>query len=154
MESRTIVCVGAVVKRGETLLAVRQAEGHSLAGQWTIPWGILEQGESPAAAAIREVAEEAAIVASVDGLLGVQELPDPQRGWFALLYMCRHVSGTPQPDNRETDAAGYFSLREIDELSDPIEPWSEWVIRKALRGDLTMTPANPENPFYPEVGFI
>lgn len=150
----TVVCVGAAVRRGNRLLAVRQAPGHSLEGQWTIPWGTLEAGESPAAAAVRETLEESGIVASVDGLLGVQELPDPQRGGFALIFCCTHVSGEPEPDHRETDAAGYFSLQELDALSDPIEPWSEWLMRKTLAGDLTLTTESPGNPFAPEPGYI
>ena len=63
---RTRVCVGAVVTRGERVLLVRQSKGHSLEGQWTVPWGHLESGESPAAAAIREAKEEGGVDAVVD----------------------------------------------------------------------------------------
>ena len=48
--AETAVCVGAVVRRDDSVLLVRQSPGHSLAGQWTIPWGQLtklrrEQGD-------------------------------------------------------------------------------------------------------------
>jgi ADP-ribose pyrophosphatase YjhB (NUDIX family) len=52
MEAQTVVCVAALVRKGDSILLVRQASGHSLQGQWTVPWGRLEAGESPAAAAL------------------------------------------------------------------------------------------------------
>src|SRR5690349_8654952 len=57
--------VGAVVMRAEEVLLVRQSPGHPLEGQWTIPWGRVEPGESPASAALREVQEEGGVTATV-----------------------------------------------------------------------------------------
>lgn len=152
MTARTVVCVGAVVRREDRLLAIRQAQGHALEGQWTIPWGRLDAGESPAAAAVRETSEEAGIVAAVEGLVGAQELPE--HGWIALVYLCRHVAGTPEPDHRETDAARYLSLQELEALPDPIEAWSEWLMRRALKEELRVTLESPSNPYRPKSGFI
>jgi 8-oxo-dGTP diphosphatase len=121
---------------------------------WTIPWGRLENGESPAVGALREVYEEAGIKASVDGLLGMQELPDPQIGWLALVHLCRHISGDPVPDNRETDAARYLTIAEMDELSEPIEPWSDWLMKRVLCGDFTLTLGSETNPYNPKFGFV
>lgn len=143
---RTVVCVSAVVRRGDRILLVRQSEGHSLAGQWTVPWGRLEDGEAPAAAALREVREEGGIEAEVEGLLGVQVLPDPWRGWIALVYLCRHLDGTAGPRDAECDAAGYFSLDELGSLDEPIERWSDWLVRRVLAGRFTMTSNDSSNP--------
>jgi 8-oxo-dGTP diphosphatase len=107
--SKTELFVGAVVRRDDDVLLVRQSVGHSLAGQWTIPWGRVDAGESPMAAVIREVREEAGVEAAVEGLLGVQELPEPQEGGVALVYLCRHLSGDLIPRDTETDAARYYS---------------------------------------------
>lgn len=65
---RMVVCVGAVVLQGERVLFVRQAQGHPLEGQRSIPWGIVEPGESPDAAALRETQEESGVA---DGWLPV-----------------------------------------------------------------------------------
>ena len=143
---RTVVCVSAVVRRGDRILLVRQSEGHPLAGQWTVPWGHLEDGEAPAAAVRREVREEGGIEADVEGLLGVQVLPDPWRGWIALVYLCRHLDGAPGPRDTECDAAGYFSLDELNGLDEPIEPWSHWLVRRVLAGLFTLTSNDPSNP--------
>jgi len=151
----TVVCIGAIVKKESRVLLVRQAAGHSLAGQWTIPWGRLERGESAAAAALREVMEESGVVAKVEGLLGVQELPSRWQGWLAIVYQCQHVSGEAVPDGRETDAARYFSEEELDSLVEPIEPWSEWLVRRVFSGNVTITRGgDPSNPFGASVGFV
>ena len=34
-----VVCIAAVVRKADRILLVRQAPGHSLQGQWTVPWG-------------------------------------------------------------------------------------------------------------------
>ena len=70
-----VVCVGAVVCKADQVLLVRQPQGHSLQGQWTIPWGRLDPGESPSAAVLRETWEEGSVRAEIAGLLGVQEIP-------------------------------------------------------------------------------
>lgn len=146
--SETVVCVGAVVKRGDRILLVRQSKGHSLEGQWTVPWGRVGSGESPALAVLREVREEAGVTASIEGCLGVQELPDPWPGWIALVYLCRHVDGTLRPADPETDAAAYYSLSELDELREPMEPWSNWLIRRVFAGQITLIQSDPTNPLH------
>ena len=143
----TVVCVGALVMKGAEILLVRQAPGHSLAGQWTIPWGRLEQGESPSTAAVRETLEEAGVVVRVAGLLGVQELPRPWAGWLALIYLCRYESGQPKADDRETDAAAFMSLATLDSLREPVEPWSGWLVRRAFAGRMSVATTDTTNPF-------
>lgn len=155
MMRETVVCVGAVVMHGEKVLLVRQAAGHSLAGQWTIPWGRVENGESTAAAAIREAYEEGGVIAQVEGLLGVQELPSPWQGWFALVYQCQHVGGQPAPDVRETDAALYCSEGEMNSLREPIEPWSAWLVRRVLSGKTALIRGgDQDNPFAGSPSFL
>lgn len=152
--SETIVCVGAVVYQGDEILLARQAKGHSLEGQWTIPWGRLDRGESPMTAAIRETSEEAGIVAEVEGLLGVQELPAPWSGWLGLIYLCRHVSGDPKPQDREMDAARYFAKRELTEMDERVEPLSAWLAERFYRGDLKVIPPNLSNPLQARGSFL
>ncbi len=154
MTSESVTCVGALVMYGESLLAIRQAAGHELQGQWTFPWGRLDPGESPSSAAIREVAEETGVVARIRGLVGVQELPHPWSGWNALVYLCEHVDGDPTPDDRETDAAQYFTLTQLNDLDEPVEAWSRWLMVRALRGELTVIEASASNPYSPSLGFL
>jgi 8-oxo-dGTP diphosphatase len=146
MTPQTVVCVGAVVRKGERVLLVRQAPGHSLQGQWTVPWGRLEAGESPAAAAARETQEEGGVRAEVEGLLGVHELAAPWEGWIALVYLCRHVEGECAPDGMETDAARYFDAAELA-AQEPIEPWTAWVIHRVFAGKFQVIQSKATHPF-------
>ncbi|MDT8307666.1 MAG: NUDIX domain-containing protein [Anaerolineae bacterium] len=149
---RIVVCVGAVVRKQEKVLLVRQAEGHSLAGEWSIPWGVVEPGEAPDQAALRETAEESGVTAVMEGLLGYQQFP-----WetaVALIFLCRHLSGTPTADGIETDAAAYFSLEELSTLGEPVEEWCAWLIRRVLLGKAHLIPPLPENPEAPLAAFF
>lgn len=149
---RWALCVGAVVLRGDRVLWVRQAKGHSLEGQWSIPWGFVDVGEGAEEAAVRETLEEAGVHAEVRGLLGVQNLRN--EGWLALVYLCQHLRGDPASDGRETDEAGYFSMEELEALDEPIEVWCEWLVRRVLSGDYHLTPPLPGNPYNPRMAFL
>ena len=151
--AETVVCVGTVVLQGNRALFVRQASGHPLEGQWSIPWGILDPGESPDAAALRETLEEGGITAAADGLLGIQNLR--REGWVAIIFLCQHVSGAPTSDGgRETDGAGYFSLEEMDAFDEPFEPWCEWLVRRVLGGEYRAIAPEPANPYQPRTAFF
>jgi len=149
----TVICVGTVILQGERALFVRQAKGHPLEGQWSIPWGIPDPGESPDAAALRETLEEGGITAATDGLLGMQNLR--REGWVAIIFLCLHVSGAPTSDGGiETDGAAYFSLEEMDAFDEPFEPWCEWLVRRVLGGDCRTIPLEPANPYRPRTAFF
>lgn len=147
-----VVCAGAVVLQGTRALLIRQAQGHSLAGQWSIPWGIVDSEETPEDAALRETYEESGIKAEIDGLLGIQNLPTP--GWLGIIFLCHHVDGEPAPDGIETDKAAYLSLSEIDTFNEPFEPWCKWMARRVLKGNYTLIPAAPGNPYFPRQAFL
>lgn len=151
---KTQLYVGAVVQRDGEVLLVRQSPGHSLAGQWTIPWGHVDAGESPTAAALREVLEEGGVEAIVEGLLGVQELPAPLQGGVGLVYLCRHVGGDLRPSDNETDASRYVSLVTLDAMTEPKEPWSDWLIRRLFAGTLTITRIDETNPLQRAGSFL
>jgi ADP-ribose pyrophosphatase YjhB (NUDIX family) len=149
---RMAVCVGAVVLRAGRVLFVRQAQGQSLAGQWSIPWGVVDNDESPEEAALRETIEESGIKAEIDGLLGIQNLPGA--GWLGIAFLCHHVEGEPASDGVETDRAAYFTLEEMDAFDETFEPWCEWLARRVLSGEYTVTPYEPNNPYQPRGAFL
>lgn len=148
-----VLCVGAVVMKDEGVLLVRQSQGHALEGQWSIPWGFVDEDEFPDAAACRETLEESGIEAEIIGLLGIQELHD--RGWIAVVFQCRYIAGTPTPEGgRETDRAGFFSLDEIEAFEEPIEPWCAWIVRRVLEGKHQVIPSETSNPYDPLKAFL
>jgi ADP-ribose pyrophosphatase YjhB (NUDIX family) len=149
---RMAVCVGAVVLRDNDILFVRQSKGHALEGQWSIPWGVVEPGEAPEAAVLRETREESGILARLDGLLGFQNLR--AAGWIGLIFLCHHDGGTPAPDGVETDAAAYFSLAELDAPDEPIEPWCKWIVARVLAGQCQVIAPIGDNPYQPRLAFL
>ena len=152
--TETVVCVGAVVRRKETVLLVRQSPGHSLERQWTIPWGEVDRGESLTAAVLREIEEEGGITAQVEGLLGVQELPEPWLGMIGILFLCTHVDGTPIPDMRETDAARYFGADQLDSIAESLEPLSAWLVRRVLANEFELLKTNNLGPYDPSPTYL
>lgn len=122
--------VGAVVLKNDGILLIRQAKGHSLEYQWSIPWGSIEFGEAPDKAALRETLEESNIQARVEGLIGIQNIG--KHNSLGIIFLCKHQKGTPKPDGYETDRAKYFTLRQIEAFDEHIEVWCRWLIIRIL----------------------
>ena len=70
--SRPLVGVGAVVWDGARVLLERRGQPPAQ-GSWAIPGGLVELGETAAAAVRREVLEECGIDIDVDAMLGLFE---------------------------------------------------------------------------------
>ncbi len=92
---------------------------------WNLPGGLVEEGEAPWDAAIREVREEVGVTAEVERLVGLYWKPESDDLVFA--FACRAVSGTPGLSD-EADDVGYFAL---DALPPNTAPKHEERIRDA-----------------------
>jgi len=112
--------VTAVVIRGEDVLLVRRADN----GQWTPVTGIIDPGEEPAVAAVREVEEEADVIATAERLVyvGVTPPTEYENGdksqYLDLVFRLRWESGDPSPADGENTEAGWFSLSALPEMSE------------------------------------
>lgn len=69
---RRLDVVAAVVVRDGRLLMTRRPAGGPLGGQWELPGGKLEPGESPEHALVREVREELGVAARAGRTLLVE----------------------------------------------------------------------------------
>ncbi len=158
---KMVVCVGSVVLQQERALFVRQTYG-AYKGRWTIPWGFVcaEDGmpQPPDVAALREVKEEAGVTAVITGLLGIQNdvvrTGSRDEPWLYVLFQCRHQNGIPTPDGQETDAAVYLSLAEMDSFAEEIEPFSNWLTRRVLRGENSIIRQSNETMFPPHTAYL
>lgn len=126
------------MRREDALLFVRQTYGR-LKGQWLLPTGVVDPGETVDTAARREVYEEAGIEAEIEGLLAIHTVGGENQHLF-LCFLGRHVSGEPTPSGDETDRAVYLTLAEMDGLDEPFEPVSEAIARRVLSGDHSLLP--------------
>jgi len=70
--NRPEICVGAVVVDDDRLLMIRRGHGPG-AGEWSIPGGRVERGETLIEALVREVFEETNVEIVVDHFLGFAE---------------------------------------------------------------------------------
>ncbi len=112
--------VTAVVLRGSDVLLVRRAD----TGEWTPVTGIIDPGEEPAYAAVREVEEEAGVSAVAERLAWVR-VTDPvvypngdRSQYLDLVFRLRWTGGDPHPADGENTEARWFPLDALPEMSD------------------------------------
>ena len=124
---------GAVVHDGR-LLMVRRASRRGR-GNWQLPGGFIEPDETIEQAVVREVQEEAGVMAEVEGVLGLRNRYDQDVGnGIYIVLLLKPVSGEPKADGREVDQAGYFTLEQIRELN-PLPPVNWEIAQRALSPD-------------------
>jgi ADP-ribose pyrophosphatase YjhB (NUDIX family) len=110
---------GVVLNDAEQVLLVRRAD----TGRWALVAGILEPGEQPAVALVREVQEETAVVVEVERLVSVESLPPSsypngdQVQFLDLCFRCRPVSGEPRVNDDESLEVAWFALSALPDLS-------------------------------------
>jgi ADP-ribose pyrophosphatase YjhB (NUDIX family) len=113
--NRATVGAGAVVVRDARLLLVRITYGWAQ-GRWLIPSGEQHPGESLAECAVRELQEEAGLRGRAGAIAAVRSLATPSGSDTFIAFHANADPGDPQPDGRETDAARFLSLDEIEQL--------------------------------------
>ncbi|MFC8682744.1 NUDIX domain-containing protein [Microbacterium ureisolvens] len=113
-----LVGVTAVVLRdGKVLLGRRSDNGHL-----TPVTGIVDPGEEPADAAVRETLEEADVVCRVERLAWVHQIPrvtydnGDQSDYLDITFRCSWVSGEPYPADGEMTEVGWYDVAALGEL--------------------------------------
>src|SRR5262249_32429910 len=89
---RTLVVAGLIADGPRILLTQRRAD-HRLPLQWEFPGGKVEPGEAPAAALVRELAEEVGITVEVGAIWDVLFHAYPAFDLVMLVYICRITDG-------------------------------------------------------------
>ncbi len=114
---RPVVGIGGVViDQGRTLLIRRGSE--PLLGEWSIPGGTLELGESLQEGVVRELLEETGIEVRVldlievfdrvfpeDGAIGAEAKRKPRFHFVIADYLCERLGGEPRAGSDVTDVA-------------------------------------------------
>lgn len=107
-------------ERGEQeILLVRRSDN----GQWTPVTGIIDPGEQPAVAAVREVAEEAAVRATPERLVAVTVTDmvvydnGDRTQYLDLIFRMRWEDGDPAPADGENTDARWFPLGALPPLT-------------------------------------
>jgi mutator protein MutT len=116
-----LVGVGAIIIEGDRVLLVKRGKAP-MSGEWSIPGGALELGETLRQAAVREVLEEAGLLVEPADLLGVydrvvRDAEDRVLYHYVLVdFLCRSAGGDLQAAGDAADAR-WFKKRELSDLS-------------------------------------
>ncbi|MGZ0067673.1 NUDIX hydrolase [Microbacterium arborescens] len=114
-----LVGVTAVVFRDEKVLLGKRADN----GRWQPVSGIVDPGEEPADAAVRECHEEAGIVVRAERLALVHQIPrivyanGDQVDYLDLVFRCSWVSGEPHPADGELTEVGFYDLGQMTDVA-------------------------------------
>ncbi|MGL4831938.1 MAG: NUDIX domain-containing protein [Propionibacteriaceae bacterium] len=127
---------GVVVRdteQGREVLLIERADF----GHWSDIGGIVEPGEGLAECLLREIAEEAGVVAEIERLVAI--VPGPQFSYpngdvcqfLEHTFLCRWISGEPHADGDETMNARWFLEHELP----PVAPKITQQLMRALGPD-------------------
>jgi len=112
-------CSAAILDKDARILLTRRADN----GQWCLPGGRMEPGESAAEACEREVLEETGLSVRVRRLVGIYShsdqliiYPDGGRFQIVALHFEVEITGGELGLSDETSDFGYFTLPEIEGL--------------------------------------
>lgn len=110
MTQRPVPTVGVVCLRGDEVLLIKRGNPPRK-GQWSLPGGRLEWGESLHAGALRELAEETGVEAEILGLVDVVDGVMTTRHYIMIDYAARWTAGQPVAGDDAADAR-FFPLEE------------------------------------------
>jgi ADP-ribose pyrophosphatase YjhB (NUDIX family) len=112
-------CSAAIFDEHKRILLTRRTDN----GQWCLPGGAVEAGESVAEACEREVFEETGLKVHVKRLVGVYShpdqlviYPDGNKAFIVALHFEAEVIGGELGLSNETTDFGYFTLDEMQDM--------------------------------------
>ena len=122
---RPIVGVGVVVWHGDRVLLVRRGKPPRW-GQWSLPGGAQQLGETVAEAARREVKEEVGLEVALGAIVATVDLierdPDDRiRYHYTLIDFVAEARGAALQPGSDAADARWFSIEEAEALG----LWSE-----------------------------
>ncbi len=129
-----LIGVGAIIVDGDRVLLIRRGQAPLL-GEWSLPGGLVECGETLREATVREAREETGLAVEAVEMLGVYERiirseDGRVRYHYVLIdFLCHRVGGELKA---ASDAAevGWFRREELPALK--LRPDTHEVVLKGL----------------------
>ncbi|MGK2948933.1 MAG: NUDIX hydrolase [Acidimicrobiales bacterium] len=121
-------------ERGDEILLLQRAEGSAMAGQWFLPGGMVEAGETPEQGARRELVEESGL--EIDGpleLVGCYLMQVYGYDTLQLSYRGRVAEGREAAISHEHDGARWVRAADMQALL------SDETIEAMAQGDERIT---------------
>ncbi len=130
-----LVGVGAVIVHNRHVLLIRRGQ-PPLLGEWSLPGGVLECGETLREAVVREAREETGLEVETSEMLGVYERvirgdEGRVRYHYVLIdFLCRPIGGDLKAASDAADVR-WFTREELPALN--LAPDTHDVVLKGLR---------------------
>jgi len=117
-----VVAIGAIIWKDDSVLLIRRGRPPRQ-GQWSIPGGKQEAGETVHQAAHREIREETGLEIELLGVTAVIDLIDREQErilyhYTVIDFLAEWRSGTPVAAD-DAEAVGWFTLDELAGLDLP-----------------------------------
>lgn len=131
-----LVGVGAVVLQGDSILLVRRGR-EPMKGEWSLPGGRLELGETLEQGVVREVLEETGLVvtplAHIETISRIVHDEDGRvRYHYVLIDFLCEVTGGSLASGDDAMEAAWVSVAELGSPSIAVADFTQAVIQKAL----------------------
>ncbi|MEE9353697.1 MAG: NUDIX hydrolase [Candidatus Thorarchaeota archaeon] len=116
MHRNPALTVDVVVIEGNKILLVKRGQSPHQ-GEWALPGGFVEYGETSEAAAKREVQEETGIAIELSAIMGVYSDPDrdPRGHTVSVVFIGEMVSGQLQGGDDAADAK-WYDINDLHEV--------------------------------------
>ena len=111
---KPIDCVGVICFRGDDVLLIKRGTAPRK-GEWSIPGGRIEAGETQRDAALRELFEETGIMAALEDKVATIDAQFEDFNYRLHDYAARWISGEPQFGDDAADAR-FVPPYELDAL--------------------------------------
>ena len=127
-----VAAVGVICLRADEVLLIRRGRPPRL-GEWSLPGGRVEPGETVRDAALRELREETGVEAELGPLVDVVDglFPDEGRHYVLIDFAARWTSGEPVAGDDAAEAR-FWPLKDIATRV----AWSETVRVIRMAADL------------------
>lgn len=86
--------------------------------QWELPGGKVEHGEDPKQTAVRELKEELGLQVEINKLLDKKEFWEHDKPFTYYWFWAEITSGQPQIQEKKFDNFSYFSLPQLQNMTD------------------------------------
>jgi mutator protein MutT len=123
---RPEVCVGAVAVEDGQLLLVRRGRGVA-AGEWSVPGGRVEPGETVGEAVVRELAEETGLEGLCGRLLGWVERIGDDHHFVILDFVVEILDPVDPVAGDDAAEAAWVPLHEVAEMPNLVDGLAEFL---------------------------
>ncbi|MGQ9542825.1 MAG: NUDIX domain-containing protein [Candidatus Bathyarchaeia archaeon] len=130
--------VGAIIKRRDSILLVRINYSHR---GWMLPGGYVRPSETVGEAVRREVLEETGLHVEPLELVSVRSRVEGGRCDLYLTFTVKVTGGELKPDGEEVAEARYFTLAEINCMSN-IPRIFPLILSRVMSGKSSFSPSD------------